>query len=73
MPLLLLPPACLQVMDGMDAGACSSGPEDGCYITGLYMEGAAWDSQAHCIGEGRPGSAAPSGGRPVWGDCVLSN
>jgi dynein heavy chain, axonemal len=32
----------------------TSGPEDGCYITGLFMEGARWDDQRHVIGESRP-------------------
>lgn len=30
------------------------GPDDGCYITGLFMEGARWDDVAHRVGESRP-------------------
>ena len=30
------------------------GPEDGCYIRGLFMEGARWDPDAHLIGDSRP-------------------
>lgn len=29
-------------------------PKDGCYIKGLYMEGARWDHQKHRIAESRP-------------------
>jgi len=24
-------------------------PEDGCYIYGMYLEGARWDSRKHCL------------------------
>ncbi len=30
------------------------GPEDGCYIRGMFMEGARWDADAHLLGESRP-------------------
>lgn len=29
-------------------------PEDGCYIYGLYMEGAAWDHSLHYLNESQP-------------------
>lgn len=32
----------------------AAGPDDGCYITGLFMEGARWDDAAHLVGESRP-------------------
>lgn len=32
----------------------AAGPDDGCYISGLFMEGARWDDAAHLVGESRP-------------------
>ncbi|GBF98747.1 dynein heavy chain axonemal [Raphidocelis subcapitata] len=29
-------------------------PEDGCFIRGLFLEGARWDSDAHALAESRP-------------------
>ncbi len=29
-------------------------PEDGAYIKGLYLEGASWDTDKHCIAESHP-------------------
>lgn len=29
-------------------------PEDGCYITGLYLEGAGWDVQNQCLKSQEP-------------------
>ncbi len=34
--------------------AIEAAPADGCYIRGLYMEGARWDSKKYRIGESRP-------------------
>lgn len=31
-----------------------SGPNDGCYIRGLYLEGARWDAVLTQLGESRP-------------------
>ena len=35
-------------------GACRAGPDDGCYIHGLFLEGARWCTQRHCLAESRP-------------------
>ncbi|KAG2439747.1 hypothetical protein HYH02_010624 [Chlamydomonas schloesseri] len=43
-----------KVMDSLDEGAVVAGPEDGCFIRGLFMEGARWDNQTHVIAESRP-------------------
>lgn len=43
-----------RVMDQLDAASCSTGPEDGCYIKGLFLEGARWDADAHVLAESRP-------------------
>ena len=29
-------------------------PDDGCYIRGLYVEGARWDMSQRCLAESRP-------------------
>ena len=46
-----------QVMDQLEAATCSTGPEDGCYIKGLFLEGARWDAEAHVLAESRPQGA----------------
>ncbi|KAG2485619.1 hypothetical protein HYH03_015682 [Edaphochlamys debaryana] len=44
-----------KVMDGLDeAHVPKGGPEDGCFIRGLFMEGARWDSSTHVVSESRP-------------------
>ena len=36
------------------AAELKKGPEDGCYIRGLFVEGARWDVAAHKLNESRP-------------------
>ncbi|KAL0019092.1 hypothetical protein WJX77_000912 [Trebouxia sp. C0004] len=43
-----------QVMDQLQEETCTAGPSDGCYIKGLYIEGARWDSERHMLAESRP-------------------
>ncbi|GMH32802.1 hypothetical protein BSKO_00636 [Bryopsis sp. KO-2023] len=43
-----------EVLDDLVDTEVASGPEDGCYIRGLFMEGARWDYELHKIGESRP-------------------
>lgn len=43
-----------EVQDNRVESQIARGPEDGCYIKGLYMEGARWDTQNHSIGESQP-------------------
>lgn len=43
-----------QVKDQLQEETCTTGPSDGCYIKGLYIEGARWDSDNHMLAESRP-------------------
>ncbi|BBN11637.1 hypothetical protein Mp_5g13570 [Marchantia polymorpha subsp. ruderalis] len=43
-----------QEMDTDSVKTLTRQPESGCYIRGLYLEGARWDSQAHLLTESRP-------------------
>ncbi|KXZ54227.1 hypothetical protein GPECTOR_5g319 [Gonium pectorale] len=42
-----------QVMDQLDEASVVESPPDGCYIRGLFMEGARWDAGTHAIAESR--------------------
>ena len=41
-------------MMGTDPSEYSSGPEDGIYIHGLFIEGCAWDAGGKQLTESRP-------------------
>ena len=43
---------CLQVMRET-ADELKQGPEDGCYIRGLFVEGSRWDKQSHKLVESK--------------------
>ena len=42
------------VEDTLTRDTCAVGPDDGCYIRGLYFEGARWSYEKHTITESRP-------------------
>ena len=42
------------VEDTLTRDTCAVGPDDGCYIRGLYFEGARWSYEEHTITESRP-------------------
>eukprot|EP00003_Mantamonas_plastica_P009854 TRINITY_DN1922_c0_g1_i3.p1 TRINITY_DN1922_c0_g1~~TRINITY_DN1922_c0_g1_i3.p1 ORF type:complete len:2408 (+),score=832.24 TRINITY_DN1922_c0_g1_i3:887-8110(+) len=43
-----------RVMDSREPRTFTEGPEDGCYIHGLYLEGARWDFENRWIDESKP-------------------
>ena len=43
----------IQVVD-TDLDSLSSRPDNGCYIRGLFLEGARWDNTTHELSESRP-------------------
>jgi len=42
-----------QIVDG-EQSDIKSKPPDGCYIYGLFLEGARWDAAEHCLAESQP-------------------
>lgn len=44
---------CFQVLKQTES-EIKSRPKDGCYIRGLFLEGARWDPEAHELAESRP-------------------
>jgi len=43
-----------QILDDKSHTDITQKPEDGCYIYGIYLEGARWDSKKHLLGSSRP-------------------
>jgi dynein heavy chain len=43
-----------KVLDFKDETEISSGPDDGCYIYGLFLEGARWDAESRLLAESKP-------------------
>lgn len=43
-----------EYLDSIAAENIQCKPEDGCYISGLYIEGAQWNKIIHCIDDAKP-------------------
>eukprot|EP00899_Mesostigma_viride_P012150 jgi/Mesvir1/20936/Mv08007-RA.1 len=43
-----------QIVDDKDHSEVVIGPDDGCYIRGMYLEGARWDAGSHLLAESLP-------------------
>jgi dynein heavy chain len=43
-----------KIMDTISYSEIHEKPEDGCYIWGMYLEGARWDGHNHKLGNSRP-------------------
>eukprot|EP00742_Colponemidia_sp_Colp-10_P007220 GILJ01007760.1.p1 GENE.GILJ01007760.1~~GILJ01007760.1.p1 ORF type:complete len:2640 (-),score=434.68 GILJ01007760.1:74-7498(-) len=42
------------ILDDKSVDSITERPQDGCYIHGLYLEGARWDNKRHTLAESRP-------------------
>ena len=42
------------VLDNLTLEEISEKPQDGCYVHGLWLEGARWDEVEHCVGWSKP-------------------
>ena len=42
-----------QILDQLQEAECTTGPSDGCYVKGLFLEGARWDVDQHMLAESR--------------------
>ncbi len=42
------------ITDQMDGSCIANVPGSGCYISGLYIEGASWDAEKRCLCKQRP-------------------
>jgi dynein heavy chain-like protein len=54
-----LPVSCVyfdvfQVLDEINPGVPCAAPRDGVYMKGLFIEGARWDYENHCLTDQRP-------------------
>lgn len=42
------------IKDELTVSQIAEKPEDGCYIHGMFLEGARWDSQKHILNHSKP-------------------
>ena len=43
-----------EMMDQLHHKSIAQGPENGCYVHGMFAEGARWDDETHMLGESNP-------------------
>eukprot|EP00345_Euplotes_harpa_P017525 CAMPEP_0168340266 /NCGR_PEP_ID=MMETSP0213-20121227/13968_1 /TAXON_ID=151035 /ORGANISM="Euplotes harpa, Strain FSP1.4" /LENGTH=143 /DNA_ID=CAMNT_0008346483 /DNA_START=150 /DNA_END=578 /DNA_ORIENTATION=- len=43
-----------KIYDDISPQDCTQKPEDGCYVYGMYLEGARWNSNTHLLDDSRP-------------------